>query len=146
METLSVSCIGSNGLKLVDILVGMAEKDPFSILYRIEWVETFHSEAGWRKHEQLSVSCIGSNGLKPDLCSGYSRRRAGLSVSCIGSNGLKLLPPITPPTVAVILSVSCIGSNGLKPAVTSSLVTHVLLSVSCIGSNGLKRYLLISDL
>ena len=39
--TLSVSCIGSNGLKLdvgvVVARVGVA----FSILYRIEWVETY---------------------------------------------------------------------------------------------------------
>ena len=62
---LSVSCIGSNGLK----------PSPSSI--------TPYSSA-------LSVSCIGSNGLKP-----YLRRQLGrdaylLSVSCIGSNGLKL--------------------------------------------------------
>ena len=37
---LSVSCIGSNGLKLILGRTVNAVRNTFSILYRIEWVET----------------------------------------------------------------------------------------------------------
>ena len=36
----------------------------FSILYRIEWVETYTENAALWSRLDLSVSCIGSNGLK----------------------------------------------------------------------------------
>ena len=39
-QPLSVSCIGSNGLKPFLRAPSFARKDTFSILYRIEWVET----------------------------------------------------------------------------------------------------------
>ena len=55
---LSVSCIGSNGLKLDmddDVTVDVAA---FSILYRIEWVETVHQPErdGHRSTFQYPVS------------------------------------------------------------------------------------------
>ena len=40
LKKLSVSCIGSNGLKHEDELTVVAIIATFSILYRIEWVET----------------------------------------------------------------------------------------------------------
>ena len=60
----------------------------FSILYRIEWVETRYRTIRCPTSWVLSVSCIGSNGLKLGEQPAWNYNLP-LSVSCIGSNGLK---------------------------------------------------------
>ena len=110
---LSVSCIGSNGLKLSGMhfsvtfytyfqypvsdrmgwnngveIMDSRYFGSFSILYRIEWVETSQLSNSQDIDYPLSVSCIGSNGLKRGV-SFLLQDCHRLSVSCIGSNGLK---------------------------------------------------------
>ena len=68
-QAVSVSCIGSNGLKRIFSALYEASPECFSILYRIEWVETRVSPMPTPRPSTLavSVSCIGSNGLKRDV-------------------------------------------------------------------------------
>ena len=52
----------------------------FSILYRIEWVETYSLAVFDGKLYALSVSCIGSNGLKPEVCPQEAADRDAFSI------------------------------------------------------------------
>ena len=54
-RTLSVSCIGSNGLKLRLRPVTTADSPTFSILYRIEWVETLAHLRGRLSEAAFSI-------------------------------------------------------------------------------------------
>ena len=110
---LSVSCIGSNGLKLCR-LTGSAcavasfsilyriewvetpateirhyRLIPFSILYRIEWVETWPTTPAWAKQVKSFSILYRIEWVETVLVPRRPTRQSRLSVSCIGSNGLK---------------------------------------------------------
>ena len=136
--SVSVSCIGSNGLKLKCMKRRLKQFECFSILYRIEWVETCYSRTA------CVAACYGFSILyriewvETWLPASAHSADTGVSVSCIGSNGLKLLGE-TDALGEMLVSVSCIGSNGLKPPIRTRAGRPISVSVSCIGSNGLKR-------
>jgi len=112
--TLSVSCVGSNGLQPVSGNRLPFSLRPFSILCRIEWAATFTSFASsmpLKPFFQYPVSDrMGCNGLTRVILS----RCNTLSVSCVGSNGLQPWQVSYTLGCSAKLSVSCVGSNGLQ--------------------------------
>ena len=141
----------------------MSGKASFSILYRIEWVET--ADAGYLSHHRppLSVSCIGSNGLKRPVRPSSWRSYPYLSVSCIGSNGLKhpanSFAIASPASFSILYRIEWVETHDNQRQLCRIASFSILyriewvettrsawrprrgptLSVSCIGSNGLKH-------
>ncbi len=138
---LSVSSNGSNGLRHLQYEILVTERDPFSILERIEWAATCWTPECRSDGRQLSVSSNGSNGLRLHYYQVNSPTRRTLSVSSNGSNGLRpkltVFPSFVPSTFSILeriewaatpntagldrpgqlLSVSSNGSNGLRPQI-----------------------------
>ncbi len=113
-DQLSVSFFGSDGLKHATRLANVAEPKTFSILYRIEWVETGRLRPpGPGGHLLLSVSCIGSNGLKPEPAAAGSGGDTSFSIlylnEWVGNMG-----PFVLCCVGLALQESVSGGKGLK--------------------------------
>ena len=134
---LSVSSLGSNGVKQQCWSSNKCHSKTFSILSWIEWGETqpiTHWRCWWKS---LSVSSLGSNGVKHASRADIDASNSHFQYPLLDRMGWNLHP------TKIIrwgycLSVSSLGSNGVKLHASWINSIYRVLSVSSLGSNGVK--------